>query len=35
MRNRNNAVIYYVCFASQAKLREKIAGYLFDNCGRE
>ena len=35
MRNRKNAVVYYLYFASQAKLGEKIAGYLFDKYGRE
>ena len=35
MRNRKNAVVYYLFFASQAKLGEKIAGYLFDKYGRE
>jgi three-Cys-motif partner protein len=35
MRNRKNAVVYYLYFASQAKLGERIAGYLFDKYGRE
>jgi len=35
MRNRKKAVVYYLYFASQAKLGEKIAGYLFDKYGRE
>jgi hypothetical protein len=35
MRNRKNAVVCYLYFASQAKLGEKTAGYLFDKYGRE
>jgi hypothetical protein len=35
MRNQNNAVIHHQFFAAQAKLGEKIAGYLFDKYGRE
>jgi len=34
MRNRKNAVDYYLYSASPAKLGEKIAGYLFDKYGR-
>jgi three-Cys-motif partner protein len=34
MRNQNNAVVYYLFFASQNKTGEKIAGYLFDKYGR-
>ena len=35
MRNRNNAVIYYLFFASQNKTGEKIAKHLFNKYGSE
>ena len=35
MRHRNNAIIYYLFFASQNKTGEKIAKHLFDKYGRE
>ena len=35
MRNQNHTVIYHQFFASQNKIGERIAGYLFDKHGRE